>query len=95
MRDTAQAAYVTTSLVYHAARRVTLESVESQLEENLDLRGLLGLSGQVHREYKEIRVKFNVKSDASPEQLEELTKFSPGYGIVSNPVLVSIQVETR
>jgi uncharacterized OsmC-like protein len=92
----ALAACVTTSLVYHAAARgIKLESVESQLEGDLDLRGFLGLSDQVRRGYKEIRVKFNVKSDASPEQLEELTKFSPVYDIVSSPVPVSIQVETR
>lgn len=92
----ALAACVTTSLVYHAAARgIKLESVESQLEGDLDLRGFLGLSEQVRRGYKEIRVKFNVKSDASPEQLEELTKFSPVYDIVSSPVPVSIQVETR
>lgn len=92
----ALAACVTTSLVYHAAARgIKLESVESQLEGDLDLRGFLGLSEQVRRGYKEIRVKFNVKSDASPEQLEELTKFSPVYDIVSSPVPVSIQMETR
>ena len=92
----ALAACVTTSLVYHAAARgITLESVESQLEGDLDLRGFLGLSDQVRRGYKEIRVKFNVKSDASPEQLEELTKFSPVYDIISNAVPVSIQMETR
>jgi uncharacterized OsmC-like protein len=92
----ALAACVTTSLVYHAAARgIMLESVESQLEGDLDLRGFLGLSDQVRRGYKEIRVKFNVKSDASPEQLEELTKFSPVLDIIANAVPVSIQIETR
>lgn len=89
----ALAACVTTSLVYHAAARgIRLESVESQLEGDIDLQGFLGLSDQVRRGYKEIRVKFSVKSDASPEQLEELTKFSPVYDIVSNPVPVSISI---
>lgn len=89
----ALAACVTTSLVYHAAARgIRLESVESQLEGDLDLQGFLGLSDQVRRGYKEIRVKFTVKSDASPEQLQELTKFSPVYDIVSNPVPVSISI---
>jgi uncharacterized OsmC-like protein len=92
----ALAACLTTSLVYHAAARgMRLESVESQLEGDLDLQGFLGLSDQVRRGYKEIRVKFNVKSDASLEQLEELTKFSPVYDIVSNPVPVSIQIERK
>lgn len=90
----ALAACLTTSLVYHAAARgIRIESVESTLEGDLDLQGFLGLSEQVRRGYKEIRVKFQVTSDASPEQLEELTKFSPVYDIVSNPVPVSIQIE--
>lgn len=92
----ALAACLTTSLVYHAAARgIRLESVESHLEGDLDLQGFLGLSDQVRRGYKEIRVKFKVKSDASSEQLKELTKFSPVYDIVSNPVPVSIQIEKR
>jgi uncharacterized OsmC-like protein len=92
----ALAACLTTSLVYHAAARgITLESVESQLEGDLDLQGFLGLSDQVRRGYKEIRVKFNVKSDASPEQLEELATFSPVYDIVSNPVPVSISITSQ
>ncbi len=89
----ALAACVTTSLVYHAAARgITIESVESQLEGDLDLQGFLGLSDQVRRGYKEIRVEFKVKSNASSEQLEELTKLSPVYDIVSNPVPVSIAI---
>lgn len=92
----ALAACLTTSLVYHAAARgIRLESVESQLEGDLDLQGFLGLSDQVRRGYKEIRATFNVKSDASVEQLEELTKFSPVHDIVSNGVPVSIQIENR
>lgn len=89
----ALAACLTTSLVYHAAARgIRLESVESQLEGDLDLQGFLGLSDQVRRGYKEIRVTFTVKSDASSEQLQELTKFSPVFDIVSNPVPVSISI---
>ncbi|HEX9154803.1 MAG TPA: OsmC family protein [Nitrospira sp.] len=91
----ALAACLTTSLVYHAAARgIRVESVESKLEGDLDLQGFLGLSDKVRRGYKEIRVHFTVKSDASAEQLAELTKFSPVHDIVSNPVPVSISVQT-
>jgi uncharacterized OsmC-like protein len=89
----ALAACLTTSLVYHAAARgIRIESVESTLEGDLDLQGFLGLSEQVRRGYKEIRVHFTIKSDATEEQLKELTKFSPVYDIVSNPVPVSISI---
>lgn len=92
----ALAACLTTSLVYHAAARgIRIESVESKLEGDLDLQGFLGISNQIRKGYKAIRVNFAVKSDASPEQLQELAKFSPVYDIVSNPVPVSIQIETQ
>jgi uncharacterized OsmC-like protein len=92
----ALAACLTTSLVYHAAARgIRIDSVESRLEGDLDLQGFLGLSDKVRRGYKEIRVNFTIKSDASAEQLKELTKFSPVHDIVSNPVPVSISIVTQ
>ncbi len=90
----ALAACLTTSLVYHAAARgIRIESIESKLEGDLDLQGFLGLSDQVRHGYKQIRVNFTIKSDAPAKDLEELTKFSPVFDIVSNPVPVSIQIE--
>lgn len=92
----ALAACLTTSLVYHAAARgIHIESIESKLEGDLDLQGFLGLSDQVRRGYKQIRASFTVKSDASAQELEELTKFSPVFDIVSNPVPVLIHIESR
>ena len=91
----ALAACLTTGLVYHAAARgIRVESVESKLEGDLDLQGFLGLSDKVRRGFKEIRAQFKVKSDATAEQLKELTRFSPVHDIVTNPVPVSISVET-
>lgn len=90
----ALASCLTTSLVYHAAARgIHIETVESTLEGDLDLRGFLGLSDTVRKGYQNIRVGFKVKSDAPAEQLRNLCKFSPVFDIVSNPVPVSINVE--
>jgi uncharacterized OsmC-like protein len=92
----ALAAGLTTSLVYHAtARGLHLESVESTLEGDLDVQGFLGLSDKVRRGYKEIRVHFAIKSDASAEQLDKLIRFSPVLDMVSNPVPVSIHIEKQ
>jgi uncharacterized OsmC-like protein len=91
----ALAAGLTTSLVYHAAARgIHIESVESALEGDLDLQGFLGLSDQVRPGFKEIRVRFTIKADAPAEELKKLTKLSPVYDIVSNPVPVSIAITT-
>ena len=81
--------------MYHAAARgIRIESVESQLEGDVDLRGFLGLSDEVRKGFQKIRVRFAVKSDASREQLQELTKFSPVYDTIANPVSVSVSIET-
>jgi uncharacterized OsmC-like protein len=92
----ALAACLTTSLAYHAAARgIRIESLESQLEGDLDLRGFLGLSGDVRKGFQQIRARFTIKADASKEQLEELTKFSPVYDTIANPVPVSISIKTE
>jgi uncharacterized OsmC-like protein len=92
----ALAACLTTSLVYHAAARgIHIESIESKLEGDLDLQGFLGLSDQVRRGYQQIRANFTIKSDAPTKDLEELTKFSPVFDVVSNPVPVSIKIEAQ
>jgi uncharacterized OsmC-like protein len=82
--------------VYHAAGRgIRIESVESTVEGDLDLQGFLVLSDKIRRGYKDIRVHFTIKTDATAEQLKELTKFSPVHDIVSNPVPFSIQIDKR
>jgi uncharacterized OsmC-like protein len=91
----ALAAGLTTSLVYHAAARgIHIESIESTLEGDLDLQGFLGLSDQVRPGDKQIRVRFTIKAGAPAEELKKLTKLSPVYDIVSNPVPVSIAITT-
>lgn len=91
----ALASCLTTSMVYHAAAQgITIDSVESRLEGNLDLRGFLGLSNKVRPGYKDLRVHFTVKSDAPAETLKELMKHSPVFDIVTNPVPVAINVTT-
>jgi uncharacterized OsmC-like protein len=92
----ALASCLTTSLVYHAsARGIKVEELESKLEGDLDLRGFLGMSEDVRKGYENIRVTFRVKSDATAEQLRELTKFSPVFDIISNPTPVSINIEKK
>jgi uncharacterized OsmC-like protein len=92
----ALAACMTTSMVYHAAARgIAIESLSSQLEGDLDLRGFLGLSGDVRKGYQAIRARFEVQSDADPETLKTLVEFSPVYDVVSRSVPVTIQINGR
>lgn len=90
----ALAGCMTTTMVYHAAARgIHLESVESELEGDLDLHGFLRLKDDVRNGYENIRVKFTVKSDASEEQLADLARISPVFDIVSNPVPIEVSLK--
>ncbi len=90
----ALAGCMTTTMVYHAAARgINIESVESELEGDLDLHGFLRLDENVRNGYQNIRVKFTVKSDATPEQLAELARISPVFDIISNAVPVAVELE--
>ena len=91
----ALAACMTTSMVYHAAARgIEIQSVKCNPEGDLDLRGFLGLDPSVRKGYQGIRVRFDVQSNATAEQLAELAQFSPVRDIISNPVPVALEIRT-
>jgi uncharacterized OsmC-like protein len=95
---TALAACVTTSIVYHAAAKgIRLNSVESRLEGDIDLRGFLGLSPAVPRGYKEIRMFFKIDADAPEEKIAEILNlgptFSPVFDTITRAVPVKVQLE--
>ena len=70
------ASCLTSTLVYHAAvQGIEIESVESWLEGDLDVRGMLGLSEESRKAYNAVRVRMQVKSAADAGTLEELAKF--------------------
>lgn len=81
-----------------AVRKVTLESVESRVEGDIDLRGILGLSDEVRNGFSQIRVSFRVRGDAPPAKLRELVQQavdrSAVYEVVARGVPVSIDVAT-
>jgi uncharacterized OsmC-like protein len=90
----ALSACVTTGIAYHAAARgIHIESIEASLEGDIDLRGFLGLSDEVPKGFKNIDFSLKVKSDASLEQIKELTEFSPILESVTKPVSVNLKVE--
>ncbi|MEJ2071494.1 MAG: hypothetical protein P8X65_14785 [Syntrophobacterales bacterium] len=88
---------MTTTMVYHAAvGGIRLEEVESAVEGDLDLRGLLAISDQVRPGYQEIRVNFKVKTDfENMETLKDLMRLSPVYDVVKSGPRVIVQVERK
>jgi uncharacterized OsmC-like protein len=86
---------LTTSIVYHAAARgIEVRELSSEVEGDLDLRGFLGLSEDVPKGYKEIRVKFRVETDGDAETLHTCAGFSPVYSMVSKALPVKLEIET-
>jgi uncharacterized OsmC-like protein len=79
-----------------AARGVTLRSVESTVEGDIDLQGVLGLSSEVRNGYQQIRVSFRVDADASEEQMRQLVAQSQArsavFDVITNGVPVTIEV---
>jgi len=91
----ALAACVTTSMVAHAAvRGIHIDSLESELEGDIDINGFLGLSSSTPKGYTDIRIRFRVETDAdNMEQLKELSSFSPVLNTLTQGTNVSIEVE--
>jgi uncharacterized OsmC-like protein len=93
---TALAACMATSLSYHAAAKgITVESVETSLEGNIDLHGFLGLKGDVPKGFQDISVTMKIKSDASAEQLAELANMSPVADTLKRAIPVEVTIEKQ
>ena len=80
-----------------AARGVTLHSVESTVEGDIDLNGILGLNPDVRNGYQNITVRFTVKGDAPAEKLRELVEQSRArsavFDVITNGVPVKIEID--
>jgi uncharacterized OsmC-like protein len=80
-----------------AARGIPLTEVTSTVEGDIDLNGILGLNREVRNGYQGIRVSFQIRGDATPEQLEALiaqsVKRSAVYDVLTNGVPVAVSVK--
>jgi uncharacterized OsmC-like protein len=92
----ALAACITSGLAnIAAARGVNLDEVESTVEGDINLLGLLGFSDEVRNGYENIRISFRLKGD-DPEKLravvEQSRRRSAVYDVLTNGVPVAIDV---
>ncbi|HZM34193.1 MAG TPA: OsmC family protein [Burkholderiales bacterium] len=89
----ALAGCVTTTTVLHAsARGITIKSLSTELEGDLDVHGLLGLDENVAPGYREIRIRMHVEADCSDEELDDLLKFAQNHSPVCNTVCRPVPV---
>ena len=82
-----------------AARGVALSEVESAIEGDINLLGILGISKDVRNGYQGIRVSFSIKGDAPPEKLQEIVEQSRArsavFDVLTNGVPVSMSVNAQ
>jgi len=92
----ALAGCVTTTLVLHAsARGIHIESIDTFMEGDMNLNGLLALDDTVTPGYESIRIKMDVRADCSDAELDDLLDFtrehSPVCNSVCRPVPVTVE----
>jgi uncharacterized OsmC-like protein len=79
-----------------AARGIELESVESSVEGEMDMRGILGLSDEVRNGYQNLTVNFTIKGNAPADKLEKLVAQSMArsavFDVMTNGVPISVNV---
>jgi len=94
----ALASCLAVGFVYNAAAQgIKIESLEFDLEGDLDLHAFLGLSEKVRPGYEGIRLTYRVKSDAPREKIVALCDYvqrtSPVLDIIRNPVPVTVSLQ--
>ncbi|MCW8085020.1 OsmC family protein [Sabulicella glaciei] len=81
-----------------AARGVSLGSVACDVEGDMDLRGILGLSRDVRNGFRAIQVRFRVTGDAPAETLRKIVEQSRArsavFDVLTNGVPVDIKMNS-
>jgi uncharacterized OsmC-like protein len=77
-------------------RGIQLHSVKATLEGDMDLAGILGIDEDVRNGFGAIRVHFDIKADASADDIKALVaqsqKRSAVFDVVTNPTNVVVSV---
>jgi len=91
------ASCLTAGIAAVAQRRgIQLHSVKATLEGDMDLQGILGIDDDVRNGFGAIRVHFDIRGDASADDIKALVaqsqKRSAVFDIVTNPTNVFVTV---
>jgi len=74
---------------------VNINSGTVRAEGDLDFKGTLGVSKEVPVGFKVIRLKFDLDTDATDEQLASLKKLTERYCVVYQTLAKGVQVDTE
>jgi uncharacterized OsmC-like protein len=86
----------TTMMLHAAANGISVESVSSSLEGDLDVQGFLGLDDSIRNGYQNIKVCFKIEGNLTDEERNQLISFtrkSPVFDIVTNKVPIEVSVK--
>jgi len=77
-------------------REIQLHSVKSTIEGGMDIQGILGIDSDVRNGFDGIKVTYDIKADASPEEIRAIVaqsqKRSAVYDVITNPTNVTVEV---
>lgn len=77
-----------------SARQITLHSVETTVEGDIDLQGILGLNDNIRNGFGKIRASVEIKGDAPTEKLQQIVQQSVArsavFDVLTNGVKVDI-----
>jgi uncharacterized OsmC-like protein len=77
-------------------RQIQLRSVTATIEGSMNVLGILGADPDTRNGFNDIKVRFDIDADASPEDIKALVaqsqKRSAVYDIVTNPTNVTVEV---
>lgn len=77
-------------------RGIQLHSVKASLEADMDIQGILGIDDEVRNGFGAIRVHFDIRADASPDDIKALVaqsqKRSAVFDVITNPTNVFVTV---
>ena len=75
---------------------ITLRKGEVHVEGDLDFRGTLGVAKEIPVGFSNIRLRFDIDSDATSEQLASLLKLTERYCVIyqtlNNPPAISVAI---
>src|SRR4029079_18891378 len=78
-------------------RNIQLHSVTATLEGGMDIQGILGIDSDVRNGFDGIKVTYDIKADATPEEIRAIVaqsqKRSAVYDVITNPTNVTVEVK--
>lgn len=86
-----------TFVINAAAKNIPIDSLQIDVEGELDLRGFLGIDESINPGYEKLTMVCRVKGGGTREQYEACmaagTKYSPNFQSITRPVKVDYRVE--